>query len=155
MQGKDHCRLSFLWIAGLFMLLALPGSAWAWPEESWNATEVTAHPMGLVMDYRSNAYTVDRVTGKVFCLPAGGEPIHYATIDGAPTSLAVDRQATLFVGTASGSVLAVKRDGGVFEACRCPAPVRGMSVDRDGSLLIATEGGTVIKKKRTELMGIK
>jgi len=150
MQGKNHCRLNMVWIAGLIVLLAVPGAA-AEPERGRDADGVPAHPVGLVMDSRANAYTVDRVTGKVFCLLAGSEPVHYATISGEPTALAVDRRRTLFIGTATGHVLAVHRNGAICEACRCPHRVTGLAVDRDGGLIIATGGGTLIKMRRADL----
>ena len=113
---------------------------------------MTAHPVGLVMDSRANAYTVDRFTGKVFCLPAGSEPVHYATISGEPTALAVDHRRTLFVGTKAGHILAVDRDGTVTEISRCPKSVAGLTMDRDGSLLIATGGEAIIRMKRADLV---
>ena len=150
MQGKNHCRLNSVLIVGLLLLLAVPGAA-AEPGTGRDAAAVTAHPVGLVVDSRANAYTVDRVTGKVFCLPGGSEPIHYATIRGEPTTLAVDRRRTLFIGTVAGHVLAVHLDGTVCEACRCPHGVTGLAVDRDGGLLITTGNGALIRMRRADL----
>lgn len=153
MQGKYRCRLNVFGIAGLMVLMAGLAVASAEPSGERGAgtmSGVTA-PVGLAMDFWANAYTVDKTTGKVFCLPAGSEPVHYATVEGIPTTIAVDRQRTLFVGTASGHVLAVRRDGTVTEACRCRGPVAGLAVDRDGGLLIATTKGTVIRVDRKEL----
>jgi hypothetical protein len=151
MQGKNHSRLNSLWITGLLLLLAVPGAA-AEQGADPDATSVTAHPVGLVVDSRANAYTVDRVTGKVFCLLPGNEPIHYATISGEPTTLAVDRRRTLFIGTATGHILAVLLDGTVCAAFRCPHSVTGLAVDRDGGLLITTGNGTLVKVRRAELV---
>ncbi|MBG0791159.1 MAG: hypothetical protein H0S80_11765 [Desulfovibrionaceae bacterium] len=152
MQGKNRHRLNVLGTIGLVLLAwAAVASAGAGKARMAEAVAVTANPVGLVMDSRANAYTVDRVTGKVFCLPAGDDPVHYATIAGEPTALAVDRRGTLYIGTSAGLILAVRRDGTVREACRCDAPVTGLTVDRDGGLLIATGTGKLVRKSRTDL----
>lgn len=151
MQGKYRCRLSVLGIAGMILLAGL-SSASAQPDGGRRARllAVVPNPVGLVMDFWANTYTVDRCTGMVFCLPWGSEPVHYATIEGEPTSLAVDRKRTLYIGTVSGHVLAVHRDGTVTEACQCAGPVAGLTVDRDGGLFIATGNGAIFKMDRME-----
>ncbi len=154
MQGTYRCRLSVMGITGVMIMLASLAVASAEPggERGPATLAVVDNPVGLTMDFWANAYTVDRNTGKVFCLPAGSEPVHYATVEGEATTLPVDRERTLFVGTTSGHVLAVKRDGSVFEAYRCPGSVAGLTVDRDGGLLIATDRGTITRLRRSELV---
>lgn len=147
MQGKHHRRLNVFWVIGL--IAALAGTAAA--QGGRAIPGVTGRPVGLVMDSRAVAYTVDRDTGKVFRLAEGDEPVHYATIEEEPTSIAVDRQRTLFIGTTSGQVLAVRMDGAVRHACRCPAPVSGLAVDRDGGLLVTMDNGALLKVRRRDL----
>lgn len=152
MQGKNHCRLTVLGFICFIVLLTWAEFGQAQPKvDPEKAKAVTAQPVGLVMDFRGTAYTADRVTGEVFCLPAGENPVHYATIDGEPTALAVDRQRTVYVGTSAGRILAVGRDGTIREAWRCSEAVTGLTVDRDGDLLIVTGNGTVIKRRRSAL----
>lgn len=153
MQCKYYRRLNIVSMAIFLTLIAglTVSSAQSGVNRKATVLPTGVEPIGLTMDFWANAYTVDRSTGKVFCLPAGSEPVHYATLDAAPTSLAVDSHRTLFVGTTSGDIMAVRRDGKVTLACRCSGPVVGLAVDRDGGLLIATAGGGVHKVRRSEL----
>lgn len=105
---------------------------------------------GLVLDGRGYAYTMNRETGMVLCVPPGGEPMAYARVDGL-TALAVDRLRTLFVGTARGDIFAVTPDGAVNRVFRCGGPVSGLALDRDGNLLVATDKGALLRLARADL----
>lgn len=149
MQGNYTNRLVVFGLAGAIVLAGMIVASAA-PAESRMPVlrSVMKEPVGLVVDNRANAYTADRATGRVFCLAANSEPVHFATVEGQPTALAVDNRRTVFVGTTSGQVHAVSRDGVVKMAYQCDAPIAGLDVDRDGGLLIATQRGAVIKVDR-------
>ena len=153
MQRTMNRRLCVLGLAGLLIILA--GIAVAYAQPVKNTTGFTcpnrAEPVGLVMDNRSNVYTACGLTGQVFCLPPGGEPIPYAQIKDTPTVLAVDNKRTLYIGTESGRIHAVALDGSVREAYQCDDRIIGLSVNRDGGLIIAMGNGSVITVERKEL----
>nr|WP_321255884.1 hypothetical protein [uncultured Pseudodesulfovibrio sp.] len=153
MQRTMNRRLCVLGLASLLIILAGITVAYAQPVKKTTdfACPNRAEPVGLVMDNRSNVYTACGQTGQIFCLPSGGESIMYAQVKDTPTVLAVDNKQTLYVGTDSGRIHAVLRDGNVREAYRCEGRVVGLSVDRDGGLIIAMENGAVISVKRKEL----
>ncbi|BDQ38836.1 hypothetical protein SYK_31960 [Pseudodesulfovibrio nedwellii] len=153
MQKTMNRRLCVLGLTGLLIMLAGITVAYAQPVKKTTdfACPNRAKPVGLVMDNRSNVYTACGQTGQIFCLPSGGEPIMYAQVEDTPTVLAVDSKQTLYVGTASGRVLAVTRNGSVREAYRCDGRIIGLSVDRDGGLVIGMGNGSVITVERKEL----
>jgi len=146
--------MNSLMIAGLTGIIVLAGLAVVPASVAESRSPVLRcvmkEPVGLVVDNRANAYTADRETGRIYCLPADGAPLHFATVDGRPTTLAVDRHRTLYVGTASGLIHAVRQDGIVRVAYRCRDHVAGLDVDRDGGLLIATQEGMIIKVARSD-----
>ena len=94
-----------------------------------------------------------RHTGYVFCIPPSSRAILLAKVPGTPTSVAVDRQRNVFVGTEGGSVFLVSPDGTVAEAYRCDSRPTGLEIDRDGGLFIATADGKIVKVKRTDFLG--
>jgi len=153
MQGNYVCRLGLAGIAGTLILMAGMAVASAQPEEKNVAIAGITTPTDLVMDARSNAYIADTASGKVYCLPGGGKPVLFATIPGAPTTLAVSQERTLFVGTQSGRVYMITQSGDVAEAYDCRTSIAGLSVDRDGGLVIATTQGAIIKVTRNEIVG--
>ena len=101
--------------------------------------------VGLVQDRRGHLYAASQATGEVFCVPPTGATLVLAQVPGEPTSLAVSRSRTVFVGTQSGMVYGVLPDGSVVEACRVDGPATGLAVDRDGALMVATPGGVVVR----------
>ncbi len=104
----------------------------------------------LVMDNRGTLYTADRSTGSIFCHPPGDDPILFAQVPDAPTSLAVDKKRNVFVGTQNGTIFRISLDGSVSEIHRCQASPVGIVIDRDGDLIIATLGGDIIRVKHTD-----
>lgn len=142
MQGRHHFTLILLTV--LFTAsLAGPGFGF----EPTQLCSGLAGPDGLVLDNRGNAYTVCRDEGLVWCVPPDGEPIPLARVD-APTCLAVDRLLTVFVGTASGDIVAVMPDGTSSRVHRFRNGVTGLSLDRDGALVAATADGAIIRVPR-------
>lgn len=111
--------------------------------------------IGLVADNRLNLYTVSSHTGNVFCIPPESKPILIAKVPGIPTSLSVDRQRNVFVGTEGGTIYLVSREGNVTEAYHCRSCPVGLEMDRDGGLIIAMESGDIIKVDRTNFLKIK
>ncbi len=106
--------------------------------------------VGLVMDGRRNLYTANRNTGQVYCMPPGQAPILYGRVPGIPTSIAMDNQQNLFIGTSGGVVFRISEDGTMTETYRSETHPVGLNVDRDGGLIIATKTGKIIKVARSE-----
>nr|WP_321512751.1 hypothetical protein [uncultured Pseudodesulfovibrio sp.] len=153
MQRTMYRQLCVLCLTGLFLILA--GTVGASDQPARNTTGIicpnSAEPIGLVMDSRSNVYTACGMTGQIFCLPPGGDPVSYAEVEGTLTALAVDSRRILYIGTESGQIHAITLDGSVHEVHRCTSRIIGLSADRDGGLIIAMGNGTVVTVEREEL----
>lgn len=142
MQG---CTRSKLILLTVFLASLLTGQALAaGPAQLCSGL---AEPDGLVLDSRGYAYTVCRGDGLVWCVPPDGEPVAYARVE-APTCLAVDRVRTVFVGTASGDIVAVLTDGTASRVHRCQSGVTGLNLDRDGNLVAVTTDGAITRIPR-------
>ena len=101
--------------------------------------------VGLTQDSRGNLYAANADTGEIYCIPPTASPVFLARVPDIPTSLAVGRLRTIFVGTESGAVYSVTLAGVVTEVCRVKTPVAGVVVDRDGNLMVSTEDGDIVR----------
>ncbi|WP_207263085.1 hypothetical protein [Desulfovibrio sp. Huiquan2017] len=150
MQGCLRIKLFLLSIFTVAAILSGTGPR-AWAGDGSRAIgSGLPGTTGLVMDGRGYAYTVDRRAGIILCVPPDDDPLVYARVDG-PTTLAVDRLGTLFVGTVSGDIFAVTPDGAVSRVFRCGSQVSGLNLDRDGNLLVVTDKGAFLRLPRADL----
>ena len=141
--------------ATLILMTAFIAATAAQGQAGRNLFSGTSNPAGLAMDSRCNIYTVDKKTGHVFCIPPDSVPVLLASVEGAPTTLAVDRFCNVFVGTQGGQIFIVEQNGNVTEAYKCRSRPVGLSIDRDGALVIATEKGNIIRINRRDLAWAK
>ncbi|BCS90056.1 hypothetical protein [Pseudodesulfovibrio sediminis] len=151
MQGKNVCQLS---ISGtiVFTMLLVAGLAMAGPPKEERLISGVSQPVGLVRDTWANLYYADMDTGQIFCLPHDGEPTLYATIEGAPTALAIDTVQTLYIGTETGTIFAVLQNGSMVEAYHCHGSVAELNLDRDGGLVVFLRNGTILRVNREQLI---
>ena len=101
MKRTNFSRLAIVSITATILLITalVPVATQAQGKNEQTISLSMSAMVGLAADSRRNLYTASRTTGYVFCIPPSSKPILLAKVPGTPTSIAVDRLRTVFVGT--------------------------------------------------------